>query len=281
MIKQLSYPENKRKIDEMIRKRIFSLDSEYSRVVEKIVKDVSQIGDRALYTYTEKYDGVKLEGLRVSPGEIEEAYKAVEKDFIVSLKKAIKNVGDYHRCQLKQSWFNYGNGGMTGQLINPLNRIGAYVPGGRAPYPSSVVMTVVPARVAGVKEVLISTPPDSNGQINPFILVAAAETGVDEIYKLGGAQAVAALAFGTESVKQVDKIVGPGNIFVTLAKKMVYGMVDIDMLAGPSEVLILADDTARPDFLAADLLSQAEHDPQAVAVLISTEEKLIEKVEEE
>jgi histidinol dehydrogenase len=280
-MKLLFYPENRQEIEGIILKRSFSLKDQRSSVVEEIILEVKEDGDKALYKYTAQLDRANLQGLKVSEEEIEEAYQGVEQGFIFSLKKAIENVADYHQRQLRQSWFNYRNGGMTGQLINPLSRVGAYVPGGRAAYPSSVVMTVIPARVAGVDEVVVTTPPDSSGKINPYTLVAAKEAGVDEIYKVGGAQAIAALAFGTESIEPVDKIVGPGNIYVTLAKKMVYGIVDIDMLAGPSEVLILADGTARPDYIAADLLSQAEHDPLAIPVLITTEQGLIDEVKKE
>jgi len=280
-MKLLFYPENRQEIEGIILKRSFSLKDRRSSVVEEIILEVKEDGDKALYKYTAQLDRANLQGLKVSEEEIEEAYQGVEQGFIFSLKKAIENVADYHQRQLRQSWFNYRNGGMTGQLINPLSRVGAYVPGGRAAYPSSVVMTVIPARVAGVDEVVVTTPPDSSGKINPYTLVAAKEAGVDEIYKVGGAQAIAALAFGTESIKPVDKIVGPGNIYVTLAKKMVYGIVDIDMLAGPSEVLILADGTARPDYIAADLLSQAEHDPLAIPVLVTTEQGLIDEVKKE
>ncbi len=280
-MKVLFYPENRPEIERIILNRSFSIKDQRASTVEEIVLAVKEEGDKALFKYTVQFDQAKLHKLQVSEQEIKEAYQEVGQDFIVSLKKAIKNIADYHQRQLRQSWFNYRTGGMTGQLINPLNRVGAYVPGGRAAYPSSVVMTVVPARVAGVSEVVVTTPPDSSNKVNPYTLVAAIEAGVDGIYKVGGDQAIAAMAFGTESIKAVDKIVGPGNIYVTLAKKMVYGIVDIDMLAGPSEVLILADETGRPDYIAADLLSQAEHDPLAIPVLITTELGLIDVVDKE
>lgn len=272
----LNYPEDKQAVEELLTKNRFDFQDERSQAVESIVNDVRDNGDDAVLKYTERFDGAKLADLLVSEEEIKEAYSIVEESFIDSLRKSIKNVRAFHQKQLRNNWFDYDNG-MTGQVYNSLARVGAYVPGGRAAYPSSVVMTVIPAKVAGVDEVVVVSPPDKEGRANPYTLVAANEAGVDEIYKVGGAQAVAALAFGTESIKAVDKIVGPGNIYVTLAKKMVYGLVDIDMLAGPSEVLVLADENANPEYIAADLLSQAEHDPLAVAVLITTSEAIAEK----
>jgi len=272
----LKYSVDKLEIEERHQKNRFNFQDERSRTVEGIVDDVRENGDQAIYKYTEKFDGAKLNELKVSREEIAEAYEKIDNCFLSSLRKSIDNIADYHRKQLRNNWFTFEKG-MVGQLLNPLARVGAYVPGGTAPYPSSVVMTVVPARVAGVKEIVVVSPPDKNGKANPYTLVAANEAGVDEIYKIGGAQAVAALAFGTETIRPVDKIVGPGNIYVTLAKKIVYGIVDIDMLAGPSEILILADETAKPEFIAADLLSQAEHDPMAVSTLITTDEALAEK----
>ncbi len=275
----LFYPEDKQEIDDFISNRSFALNDQRSQTVEEILLEVKKEGDKALYKYTAMYDKVNLKELKITEQEIKEAYQVINQDFILTIQKAIKNVAQYHRQQLRQSWFDYRTGGMTGQLINPLPRVGAYVPGGRAAYPSSVVMTAIPAKIAGVEEVVVVTPPDIKGKVNPYTLVAAREVGVEEVFKVGGAQAVAALAFGTESIKKVDKIVGPGNIYVTLAKKMVYGIVDIDMLAGPSEVLVLADDTGRAEYIAADLLSQAEHDPLAVPILITTDMDLIKKVE--
>ena len=275
-MRHLRYPVDKLEIEERHQKNRFNFQDERSRTVEGIVDDVRENGDQAIYKYTEKFDGAKLNELKVSREEIAEAYEKIDNCFLSSLRKSIDNIADYHRKQLRNNWFTFEKG-MVGQLLNPLARVGAYVPGGTAPYPSSVVMTVVPARVAGVKEIVVVSPPDKNGKANPYTLVAANEAGVDEIYKIGGAQAVAALAFGTETIRPVDKIVGPGNIYVTLAKKIVYGIVDIDMLAGPSEILILADETAKPEFIAADLLSQAEHDPMAVSTLITTDEALAEK----
>ena len=264
------YPRDREGIEERRLKNTFDFQDEKSRLVEEIILAVKEEGDRALFRYTREFDGAELESLQVSQEEIEEAYRLVGEDYLSSLRKAIENIGSYHEKHRRESWFGT-EGGMAGQLIIPLVRVGAYVPGGRAAYPSSVVMTVVPAKVAGVEEVVVVSPPDKEGRLNPYTLVAARETGADEIYKVGGAQAIAALALGTESIPRVDKIVGPGNIYVTLAKKLVYGLVDIDMLAGPSEILILADGTANPDFIAADLLSQAEHDPLAVSTLITTD----------
>lgn len=278
-MKKLYYPENREEIKQILKRRGFQLRDQRTQIVADILEDVKNKGDQALYKYTESFDKVKLDDLRVTEEEIERAYREIDKEFLGSLRKAIDNITRFHRKQLRESWFSYEQDNMTGQLVHPLARIGAYVPGGKAAYPSSVVMTVVPARVAGVEEVVVVSPPDRNGRLNPYILVAAKETGTDEVYKVGGAQAIAALAFGTESIDPVDKIVGPGNIYVTLAKKLVYGIVDIDMLAGPSEVLILADESARPDFIAADLLSQAEHDPLAVSILITDRPELAEETQ--
>ncbi|MFP4016054.1 MAG: histidinol dehydrogenase [Halanaerobiales bacterium] len=275
----LNYPEDKDIINQIVYKNTFNFQDERTRVVEDILNDVRENGDNAVKKYTAKFDGAELDSLKVSEEEIEEAYQLVDDNYLDSLRISIRNVGEFHRKQLRQNWFDYENG-MTGQMINPLARVGAYVPGGRAAYPSSVVMTVIPARVAGVEEVVVVSPPDKEGKANPYTLVAASEAGVDEIYKVGGAQAIAALAFGTDTISGVDKIVGPGNIYVTLAKKLVYGIVDIDMLAGPSEVLVLADGSANPEFIAADLLSQAEHDPLAVSTLVTTDEKLADNVKE-
>ncbi|NLJ83674.1 MAG: histidinol dehydrogenase [Halanaerobiaceae bacterium] len=270
------YPRDREGIEERRLKNTFDFQDEKSRLVEEIIFRVKEEGDRALFNYTREFDGAELENLLVGQEEIEEAYRVVGQDYLSSLKKAIENVASYHGKQLRENWFS-SERGMVGQLFIPLARVGAYVPGGRAAYPSSVVMTVVPAKVAGVKEVVVVSPPDKEGRLNPYTLVAAKETGADEIYKVGGAQAVAALALGTETIPRVDKIVGPGNIYVTLAKKLVYGLVDIDMLAGPSEILVLADGNANPQFIAADLLSQAEHDPLAVCTLITTDEEVADR----
>lgn len=252
--------------------------------VMEIINAVKRDGDKALYEYTERFDGASLagRGLQVTAGEIEAAYGEVTPAFLEALRRAKENIINFHRCQLEKSWWQVDEAGnILGQLYRPLARVGLYVPGGRAAYPSSVLMTALPGVVAGVKELVMVTPPRRDGTVNPYTLVAAKEAGVTEIYKIGGAQAVAALTYGTETIRPVDKIVGPGNIYVTMAKKLCYGDVDIDMLAGPSEILIIADATANPVYLAADLLSQAEHDPLARAILITPEKDLAEQTAQE
>ena len=279
-MKMLNYETDRAAINKIIeQRRDFYIDEEVKQTVSEIVSRVKEQGDRALHEYTARFDGVKLEDFRVSQKELTRAQNRVGDSFIRSLRLSIKNVRQFHEKQLVNSWFDSSRERMVGQQVTPLQRIGAYVPGGTAAYPSSLVMAVVPARAAGVEEVVVTTPPDEEGGVNPYILAAAAEAGVDEIYKAGGAQAVAALAFGTELIKPVDKIVGPGNIYVTAAKKMVYGTVDIDMLAGPSELLVLADDSGNPDYIAADLLSQAEHDTRAAVVLVTTSRDLARDVQ--
>jgi histidinol dehydrogenase len=253
-------------------------------IVAEIIKTVREQGDRALCAYTADFDQVKLTPgqMKVIPEEIEEAYGLVEKTTLESICLARDNIASFHRKQLEKSWFAPSdNGVILGQLVRPLARAGIYVPGGTAVLFSSVLMNAIPAMVAGVKEIVMVTPPGKDGKLNPYTLVAAAEAGVTEIYKAGGAQAIAALAYGTETIKPVDKITGPGNIYVTLAKQQVYGQVGIDMLAGPSEVLVVADETADASYVAADLLSQAEHDVLASAVLLTPVESLAEKVREE
>ncbi|WP_027340843.1 histidinol dehydrogenase [Halonatronum saccharophilum] len=252
--------------------------------VQIIWDDVKAKGDGAIFEYTFRFDGAKLDSstLEVSDEEIKEAYQKVDENFIRAIRKSIEKVGEFHRKQLRESWMDVKEDGVIlGQKFEALERVGLYVPGGRAAYPSSVVMNGVPAKVAGVKEIVMVSPPAKDGSMNPYTLVAAAEVGVDRIYKVGGAQAVAGLSFGTETMVKVDKIVGPGNIYVTLAKKLAFGYVDIDMLAGPSEVLVIADESANPRFVAADLLSQAEHDPMASSILVTTCEDLAWKVNEE
>jgi len=273
-MRQLNYPADRIEIDNIINARAYDENMQLKDIVDRVINDVRNRGDDALLEYTAKFDGVKLKDLEVSKEEIEKAYKEVDMNFFSSVKKAIEKIEGFHRKQLKESWFTFDNENMLGQLIRPLQRIGAYVPGGRAAYPSSVLMTIIPAKVAGVEEFMIVSPPDKKGRINSYTLVVADILGVKEIYKIGGAQAIAALAYGTNTIKAVDKIVGPGNIYVTLAKKSVYGRVGIDMLAGPSEVMILADKSTRADFIAADLLSQAEHDPMAVPILVTDDIKL-------
>ncbi|MDD4170403.1 MAG: histidinol dehydrogenase [Desulfotomaculaceae bacterium] len=252
--------------------------------VAQILASVQAEGDEAVCEFTCRFGGARLSPgeLKVTKEEKAAAYRLVEDSFLDAIRLALDNITTFHRKQLQQSWFESGNRGVIlGQMLRPLKRVGIYVPGGKAAYPSSVLMNAVPAKVAGVKEICMVSPPDQNGALSPWTLVAAAEAGVDEIYKIGGAQAIAALAYGTATVPKVDKITGPGNIYVTLAKQQVYGQVDIDMLAGPSEVLVIADDTANPVFVAADLLSQAEHDELASAVLLTPSVDLAHKVKAE
>ena len=253
----------------------------YEATVKEIVEDVHINKDAALFKYTEKFDKAKInaDNIKVTKAEIEEAYKEVDESLLEVIRKAITNIRVYHEKQKQYSWFDSeNNGSMLGQKVTPIERVGVYVPGGKAVYPSSVLMNVIPAKVAGVKDIIMTTPCDSNGKVYAMTLVAANEAGVDSIYKAGGAQAIAALAYGTESIPKVDKIVGPGNIFVALAKRTVFGHVSIDSVAGPSEILVLADNTANPRFVAADLLSQAEHDEMASAILVTDSKELAEKV---
>ncbi|ADL68122.1 histidinol dehydrogenase [Thermoanaerobacterium thermosaccharolyticum DSM 571] len=249
--------------------------------VPEIIYNVKMHGDRALFDYTLKYDGIGIDdkNIMVEKREIDDAYSKVDKEFISALRNAIKNITEYHENQRQKTWLDFKGGIVYGQKIRPLEKVGIYVPGGTASYPSSVLMNSIPAKVAGVDEIVMVTPVKAG--LNPFVIVAANEVGINKIYKIGGAQAIAALAFGTESIPKVDKIVGPGNIFVAMAKRAVYGYVDIDMVAGPSEVLIVADESGNPTYLAADLLSQAEHDAMASAVLITTSKSIAEKVAEE
>ncbi len=250
-------------------------------IVDGILADVKANGDKAVFQYTEKFDGVALtkETLKVTQAEIDAAYGAVSPELVAVIQKSAARIRAFHEKQKHNSWFEpTPNGEILGQLIRPLEKVGVYVPGGKAAYPSSVLMNVVPAHVAGVKQIIMTTPAQKDGTVYPTTIVAAVEAGVDAIYKVGGAQAIAALAFGTESIPKVDKICGPGNIFVALAKRTVYGHVNIDSVAGPSEILILADGTARADYVAADLLSQAEHDPMASAILVTTDAALAEAV---
>ena len=255
--------------------------SEYEDVVAEIVNHIRQDGDQAVFEYTKKFDKWDIDAgsIRVTEAEIEEAFKAAEKEFVDVLKRAAANIEDFHRKQLRNSWIDTKpDGSILGQRILPIAVSGVYVPGGKAAYPSSLLMNVIPAKVAGVEKVIMTTPAGADGKVNAGTLVAAKVAGVDEIYKVGGAQAIAAMAFGTESIPKVDKITGPGNIFVALAKKACFGYVSIDSIAGPSEILVIADETANPRYVAADLLSQAEHDELASAILITTDEKLAEAV---
>lgn len=279
--------KNKEKIKEICRHGYFedSLVADIENKVREIISSVKKEGDRAILEFTEKYDGVKLNtsGIMVSPEEWNIASQEVREDLLGVIKEAIKKIEKYHLHQKENSWFTTKEKGIIlGQIVNPIERVGLYVPGGRAAYPSSLIMAAVPAIIAGVKEIVVVTPPpSSDGKINPYLLSTARELGISEIYKIGGAQAIAALACGTETIRRVDKIVGPGNIYVTLAKKNVFGEVDIDMLAGPSEILIWADKEANPRYLACDLLSQAEHDVEVSAILITTSSLLADKVREE
>lgn len=257
-------------------------DLEVINDVKNILDEVKREKDGALRKYNKLYDEVDIYDLRVSNEEIEEAFTLVEEDFIEALNNSIKNIKNYHKLQIKNGYeLKDNNGIFMGQVVRPIERVGVYVPGGTAAYPSSVVMNVIPAKIAGVKEVVMVTPPKANGKINPYILVAAKLSGIDEIYKVGGAQSIGALTYGTESIKKVYKIVGPGNIYVATAKKLVFGTVDIDMIAGPSEILIIADENANSKFIAADLMSQAEHDKRAAAILVTTSKKMYEEVIEE
>lgn len=252
---------------------------EIDATVREIMETVKDQGDRAVFAYTETFDKVRLEQLRVSDAEISEALSQVDPEFLEILRTAQKNIFAYHEMQKERSWYSHqGTGIVLGQQITPLNRIGAYVPGGKAAYPSTVLMNIVPAVVAGVSEIVMVAPPGLDGKIEPNTLAAASVAGVTEIYKVGGAQAIAALAYGTETIQAVDKIVGPGNIYVARAKQYAFGHVDIDMIAGPSEICIIADKTADPVFIAADLLSQAEHDEMAASILITDSQELAEKV---
>ena len=257
---------------------------QYTDAVNEIVGTVKKDGDAAVFEYTKKFDGADItpENVIVSDAEIKEAYAVVSADVLEVIRKAIVNIRTYHEKQKQYSWFDsQPNGTILGQKVTPLTRVGVYVPGGKAAYPSSVLMNILPAKVAGVEQIVMVTPPGKDGKVNPGTLVAAKEAGADVVYKVGGAQAIAALAFGTESIPKVDKIVGPGNIFVALAKKAVYGYVSIDSIAGPSEILVIADETANPRYVAADLLSQAEHDELASAILVTTSESLADQVSEE
>jgi histidinol dehydrogenase len=250
---------------------------EQNETVLSIISDVREKGDAALHQYTQKFDRIKLESFRVPPSDLDKAYENVSEAFLAALRQAAANIRAFHEKQKRTSWVDtQADGTMLGQLVRPLQRVGMYVPGGSAAYPSSVLMTVIPALVAGVKEIVIVTPPHPEG-VNPAVLVAARELGIEEIYQVGGAQAIAALAYGTETIRPVDKIVGPGNIYVALAKRYVFGLVDIDMIAGPSEIVVLADETADPAYVAADLLSQAEH-VMGCSILVTTSESLAEQV---
>ena len=275
--------ENTNNLLEKLLKRSPTNYDSYEKDVKAIINNVKENGDKALFNYTLQLDkaNINSDNIVVTTEELEEAYKEVDPKLIEVIRKSLAKIKAFHEKQLQNSWFDYSDGIILGQKVTPIEKAGVYVPGGKAVYPSSVLMNVIPAKVAGVNHIYMTTPPSFDGKVCASTLVAAHEAGVDTIYKVGGAQAIAALAFGTESVTKVDKIVGPGNIYVALAKKSVFGHVSIDSIAGPSEILVLADDTANPRFVAADLLSQAEHDELASAILITTSRALAEDVSKE
>ena len=273
--------ETQNNILENLLKRSPNSYGEFESRVNDIIQNVRKKRDEAIFEYTLKFDGATIDqdNIRVTEEEIKEAYEQVDPKLLDVIRKALVNIRDYHTKQKQYSWFDSDESGIIlGQKVTPLKTVGVYVPGGKAVYPSSVLMNVIPAKVAGVSNIIMTTPCGKDGKVYPSTLVAAKEAGVDAIYKVGGAQAIAALAFGTESIPKVDKIVGPGNIYVALAKKAVFGYVSIDSIAGPSEIMVLADETANPRFVAADLLSQAEHDEMASAILVTTSETLAEQV---
>ena len=279
-IQKLNSDTKKNLLEDLLKRRPNNY-GQYEASVKEILDKVKEEKDAAVFAYTAKFDGAELtaDTIEVTDAEIEEAYAQVDDTLLTVIRKAKDNIESYHAKQRQNSWFDSKpDGTILGQKITPLHRVGVYVPGGKAVYPSSVLMNVMPAKVAGVDEIIMVTPPGKNGKVSPNTLVAAKEAGVDKIYKVGGAQAIAALAYGTESIPKVDKIVGPGNIYVALAKKAVYGHVSIDSIAGPSEILVVADETANPRYVAADLLSQAEHDELASAILVTTSEKLAHEV---
>lgn len=276
--------DTKKNLLEDLLKRSPNQYSAYEKDVAKILEDVKRKGDEALFGYTARFDGAHLdaETVRVTEQEIQEAYDQVDEELLGIIRRALHNIRTYHEKQRQNSWFDSRpDGTILGQKVTALARVGVYVPGGKAAYPSSVLMNIAPAKAAGVDEIIMVTPPDKNGKVTPTTLVAAKEAGADVVYKIGGAQAIGALAYGTKSIPKVDKIVGPGNIYVALAKKSVYGHVSIDAIAGPSEILVIADDSANPSYVAADLLSQAEHDELASAILVTTSEELADAVSKE
>ena len=280
MIKVINYKECK-SLDDILLRSQFSYD-DVNEKVKAILEDVKQNGDNALKKYAEMFDNAKIDNLKVTEKEIEEAYNRVDEKFKETLKLAYNNIEKFHKKQLRNSFItNEEDGIVMGQIINPIEKVGVYIPGGTAVYPSTVLMNVIPAKVAGVSEIILVSPPNKEGKINDNILAAAKIAGVNKVFKTGGAQAIAALSYGTESIPKVYKIVGPGNIYVAMAKRLVYGEVSIDMVAGPSEVLIIADETANPVHIASDMLAQAEHDKLASSILITTSKSISEKVKEE
>ena len=282
-IQRLDHDTKKNLLEDLL-KRSPNQYSAYEKDVAKILEDVKREGDKALFGYTARFDGAHLdaETVRVTEQEIQEAYDQVDEELLGIIRRTLHNIRTYHEKQRQNSWFDSRpDGTILGQKVTALARVGVYVPGGKAAYPSSVLMNIAPAKAAGVDEIIMVTPPDKNGKVTPTTLVAAKEAGADVVYKIGGAQAIGALAYGTKSIPKVDKIVGPGNIYVALAKKAVYGHVSIDAIAGPSEILVIADDSANPSYVAADLLSQAEHDELASAILVTTSEELADAVSKE
>ena len=276
--------ESKNNILENLLKRSPNSYGQFESAVNEILENVKKNKDAAIFDYTKRFDGadINADNIVVTKEEIEEAYTLVDEKLVEVIRKALVNIRDYHQKQKQYSWFDSKpDGTMLGQKVTALSRVGVYVPGGKAVYPSSVLMNIIPAKVAGVEQIVMTTPPAKDGKVYPATLVAANEAGVDVIYKVGGAQAIAALAYGTESIPKVDKIVGPGNIYVALAKKAVYGHVSIDSVAGPSEIMVIADETANAHYVAADLLSQAEHDQMASAILVTTSDELADKVSAE
>lgn len=279
-IERLDERTKKNLLDDLL-KRSPNNYGQYEDRVREILSAVKEKGDEAVFSYTRSFDkaNINASNILVTEDEVKEAYGLVDDSLLVIIRKALKNIESYHAKQMQYSWFDSKpDGTLLGQKVTALRRVGVYVPGGKAVYPSSVLMNIIPAKVAGVEEIIMVTPPGQEGKVNPTTLVAAKEAGATAVYKVGGAQAIAALAYGTESIPKVDKIVGPGNIYVALAKKAVYGHVSIDSIAGPSEILVLADETANPRYAAADLLSQAEHDELASAILVTTSQELAEKV---
>ncbi|MEZ4358446.1 MAG: histidinol dehydrogenase [Eubacteriales bacterium] len=280
---QIYYYEQRTEVLKRLKSRAAINDANVLKIVRSIIDDVAQRGNKALFYYTKKFDGFDIDegNMTVTQKEIDLAYDTVKPETIEVLKKSAQNIKTFHEKQLRKSWFIEKDGAKVGQIIRPIDKVGLYVPGGKASYPSSVLMNVIPAKVAGASNISIATPADKNGNISPAILVAADIAGADVIYKIGGAQAIAALAYGTQSIEKVDKITGPGNAYVAAAKREVFGQVGIDMIAGPSEILIIADSSAKPEWLSADLLSQAEHDEAAACILITTDEEIAEKTDRE
>ena len=285
MLKKIYYEGNVKNILDNLNSRKEGINKDVNETVERILNDVKNNGDKALIKYAKEFDGFAINDMKdiiVTKKEIEEGAKAVGENFIRILKRAKEQIKEFHKNQIEKSWSIYkDNGVMMGQLARPLKRVAVYVPGGTAAYPSTVLMNIIPAKLAGVKEIVIITPVKSDGKVPNIILAAADVCGIDQIYKIGGSQAIGAVAFGTETIKKVDKIIGPGNIYVATAKKQVFGTVDIDMIAGPSEVLVVADKMANPKYIAADLMSQAEHDKLSSAILITTDENIADETNRE